>query len=180
MQFLALNSAWEIDEFNRRRSGLAPTAVARAIKSAGEQFDAAVERGDLKRDAKLLRIAVWHHAVAGPEMMTHIEFIGSLKKNGVKLCLHGDVHEMRLDLVGYKTEHEMHVVGAGSFGSPAEGRPESTPRLYNLLEIERDFSRIRVHTREQPKPNGPWEGWNKWPRTDGGDGGLPYFDIDLK
>ncbi len=179
IQFLALNSAWQIDEFNRRRSGIAPAAVAHAIESADRQINAAKERGDLKRNAEVLKIAVWHHAVAGPEMMKDIDFIGNLQKNEVKLCLHGDVHEMRVDLVGYKTGHEMQIVGAGSFGSPPEGRPESTPRLYNLLEIERDFAHIRVHTRQQPKPNGAWKGWNEWPMPDGGKGRLPYLDIDL-
>jgi hypothetical protein len=117
--------------------------------------------------------------VAGPEMMPNIDFIGNLQKSGVKLCLHGDVHEMRVDLVGYKTGHEMQVVGAGSFGSPAAGRPESTPRLYNLLEIQRDHSSIRVHTRQQRKPEGAWQGWHEWPDPDGGQGNVAYFDLRL-
>jgi hypothetical protein len=36
---------------------------------------------------------------------------------------------------------------AGSFGARAVDRGESIPRLYNLLEIERDFSAIKIRTR---------------------------------
>ncbi len=56
---------------------------------------------------------------------------------------------------------------------------EGSPRLYNLLEIDREFQSIRVHTRQQPKPNGTWKGWNEWPMPDGSEGGLPYFDVEL-
>lgn len=111
--------------------------------------------------------------------MQNTDFLSQLRKAGVKLCLHGDVHEMRCDLVGYKSDKEMHIVGAGSFGSLADGRPESTPRLYNLLEIEPDFSNIRVHTREQRKAAGAWQGWHEWPDPEGGKGKVPYFDIPL-
>ena len=45
---------------------------------------------------------------------------------------------------------------------------------------KREFSTMRVYTRQQPKPNGAWKGWNEWPMPDGGEGGLPYFDIPLK
>ena len=74
----------------------------------------------------------------------------------------------------------MLVVGAGSFGSPAAGRPEMTPQLYNVLEIERDHSSIRVHTRQQPKPNGAWKCWNEWPMPGNSEAGLAYFDVPLK
>ena len=110
--------------------------------------------------------------------MRNTEFLTNLKRHGVQLCLHGDVHEMRCDLIGYKSGNEIQVVGAGSFGSPPEGRPPSTPRLYNLLEIQRDFSSVRVHTRAQPNAEGAWKGWYEW-RDPDGKGNLPYFDIEL-
>jgi NADH:ubiquinone oxidoreductase subunit C len=37
------------------------------------------------------------------------------------------------------------------------------PRLYNLLEVARDHSRVRVHTRALSKAEGAWEGWAVWP-----------------
>jgi hypothetical protein len=74
---------------------------------------------------------------------------------------------------------KLHVIGAGSFGSPAEGRPESMPRLYNLLEVQRDLSSVRVHTRQQRKPDGAWDGWYEWDNPKGGHSHVPYYDIEL-
>lgn len=86
---------------------------------------------------------------------------------------------MRRELIDYWHENRMHVLGAGSFGAKGDDLSEGSPRLYNLLEIDREFQSIRVHTRQQPKPNGTWKGWNEWPMPDGSEGGLPYFDVEL-
>jgi hypothetical protein len=180
IQFLTLNSCWQIDEFNRKRSGVHPDAVAHVIREADKQVKEAIERGDLEERAKILRVGVWHHAVAGPEMMQNTDFIGHLQNNGVKIGLHGDVHEIRREIIDYWQEKRVFIVGAGSFGSPPEGRPESTSRLYNLLEVRRDFRSVRVHTRSQLKSDSPWRGYYEWPMPDGGVGKLPYYDIDLK
>lgn len=88
--------------------------------------------------------------------------------------------EARRKLVNCWEKGGVHIVGAGTFGSPEEGRPESTPRLYNLLEIQADLKSVRVHTREQRKAEGAWQGWHEWPDPNGGDGHVPYFDIELQ
>lgn len=77
----------------------------------------------------------------------------------------------------------MEILGAGSFGSAAEGRPESTPRLYNMLEVSVDpktkrHTSIRVHTREQRKAEEAWQGYHAWENPDGR-GRVPFFDIEL-
>lgn len=177
LQFLTFNSCWQLDHFNRKRSGVHLEAVAHALDEARKQEVAARAAGQLT--GPTLRIAVWHHAAAGPEQMQNTDFLGHLQKGGVKIALHGDVHELRRELVGYWQTKPLHIVGAGSFAASRDDRPESTPRLYNLLEIGRDLKTARVHTRSQPKPDGPWKGWNEWPRPDGGDGGVPYYDISL-
>jgi len=178
LRFLALNSCWQIEQFHRKRSGRHVEAVANAIKQAQKQEDNARKADQLAAGKPLLRIAVWHHAVAGPEQMKDTEFLGNLQKNGVRLALHGDVHEMQRDLVGYRHEKRLHVVGSGTFGARAEDRPESAPRLYNVLEIGRDLKSARVHTRCQPKPDGPWDGWYEWPDPKGGDGRVAFYDIE--
>ena len=66
----------------------------------------------------------------------------------------------------------------------AEGRPETTPKLYNMLEVVIDPSTkrhksIRVHTRQQKKENEAWKGYHEWPNSNGDGGRFPYFDIDL-
>ncbi len=156
-----------------------PEAVANAIEQADKQVKDAIKRRDLKRKQRVLRFAVWHHALEGAEAMQDDSFVTNLQKANVKLCLHGDVHELRRKWIGYWHDKNVHIVGAGSFGSKAEGRPESTPRLYNLMDIRRDFSSIRVHTRQQKNPDGAWDGYYEWPDPDGGKGKVPYYDIDL-
>jgi hypothetical protein len=178
IQFITLNSCWEIDEFNRKRSSISPEAVAKALNQAQKQLEEAQSSGAFEFGRPLMRIATWHHSVAGPEQMKNVDFIGNLQKNGVRIALHGDVHEMRRELIGYYFQKRIHVVGAGSFGARGEDRPESTPRLYNVLEIKRDLSSARVHTRCQPKPDGAWDGYYEWPNPNG-EGRVAYYDIDL-
>ncbi|MGH8475830.1 MAG: hypothetical protein ACRER2_08695 [Methylococcales bacterium] len=62
IQFLGLNSAWEIDEYFKDRSSINPGARARALEKADQQ---AVRDGDLSADKSLLRIVVWHHPPTG-------------------------------------------------------------------------------------------------------------------
>jgi GTPase SAR1 family protein/predicted phosphodiesterase/uncharacterized Zn-finger protein len=179
LQFLTLNSCWEIDQFHRTRASIHPDALARLIAEADRQIDRAIVNTDVK-PGDYLRIGVWHHPVADAERgIRNREFLGNLQNNRVRVCLTGDVHEMRRELIDYWHDDRMHVIGAGSFGSKGQDLSEGSPRLYNLLEIERDFSRIRVHTRQQPKPNGAWKGWNEWPMPGHEEAGLSYFDIHL-
>ncbi len=176
IQFLTLNSCWQIDEFNRNRSGLHVEAVANAIKQAQKQETGARTSGELTAGKTLLRIAVWHHAVNGAEQMKDVDFLGNLQKNGVRIALHGDVHKMERGLIGYWHERRLHMIGSGSFGARATDRPESVPRLYNVLEIARDLTSIRVHTREQREPDGAWDGWYEWPNPEG-KGRIAHYDI---
>ena len=178
IQFLAFNSAWQIDQFSRKRSGLHPDAVSNAIAEADKQIADAVERRAMKRGQEVLKICVWHHSIQHRETMQSTDSVELLQAAGVRLCLHGDVHEVNRDHFRYWHKDKMDVVGAGSFGSPAEGRSESTPRLYNLLEIQPDHRSVRVHTRRRPKPEGPWDGWHEWDNPDG-KGRVPYYDIPL-
>lgn len=184
IQFLSLNSAWQIDKNGRRKSGIHEDAIVNVIDQANADHEGLVERGDLNRDQPILRIGIWHHAACGPEQMQDVDFISQLKGADVKFCLHGDVHESRVELLGYNAPGcNLQVVGAGSFGSTAEGRPESAPKLYNLLEIEvnsrtKKHESVRVHTRQQKKDKRAWEGYYEWPNQFG-TGRLPYFDFDL-
>jgi predicted MPP superfamily phosphohydrolase len=177
IQFLTLNSCWQIDEFHLKRAGIRPAAVANAIKQAQKQEEGARKTGQLAKDKPLLRIAVWHHPVSGPEQMQDTDFLGHLQNSGVKIALHGDAHQVQRDLIGRGHDKGLYVVGSGSFGAQAASRPESTPRLYNVLEIARDSMSARVHTRCQPQPDGPWEGWHGWPDPEGGKGRVAYYDI---
>jgi small GTP-binding protein len=162
LQFLALNSAWEIDEFFQHRSSINDSALANGLLKADEQIKQAKDANTLTKDASILRIAVWHHPATGNEKIVQDAFLERLRQATVQLCLHGHVHEERTDLVGYVHPRKIHIAGAGSFGAVAKDRPESTPRLYNLLEIARDHSWVKVHTRHMRKDGGAWEGWAVW------------------
>jgi 3',5'-cyclic AMP phosphodiesterase CpdA len=92
----------------------------------------------------------------------------------------GRVHEDRADLVGYlHPTSRLHVIGAGSFDAPARDRPESIPRLYNLLELDADRRSVRVHTRFLRRPGGAWEPWYAWPGTTAGER-RPFYEVDLR
>jgi hypothetical protein len=138
------------------------------------------KEGRLTADIPVLRIALWHHPVRGPEQMKDDAFLERLRQAGVRLCLHGHVHEGRDDLIGYlHPTRKIYVAGAGSFGAPVRDRPESIPRLYNVLEIAPDHSKIRVHTRCLRKETGAWEGWAVWPVPDSSHVKGTYYEIVL-
>lgn len=175
MQFLALNSAWEIDRYNPKRSSINVGALGRGLKRADEVL-AQARRDKRMADGPVLRIAVWHHAVTGADAMAETAFLTQLAKAGFALCLHGDVHEAHDD-VHRPFRERIYAVGAGALHASAGQRPESTPRLYNLIEIPRDFSRIRVNVRSQDRPGGAFEEYAKWPAP-GGTGRAGHFEIE--
>lgn len=154
VQFLSLNSSARIDEFFPERSGLLESAVANAIQEAHRQAP---------RGQRLMRIGVFHHPAAGDERMKDDGFLSLLQRAGVGVCLHGHVHEERADLFSYLDPRKIHLVGAGTFNAAAAHRPESTPRLYNLLRVAPESRRIRVHTRFARKQSGAWDEWCVWP-----------------
>jgi hypothetical protein len=81
--------------------------------------------------------------------------------------LHGDVHEERNDLLNHlDAQRSFHVVGVGSFSSADPGLPYATPRLYNLLEIDRKFDRIHVRSRAQRNIDADFEPFAIYPGGD--------------
>jgi GTPase SAR1 family protein len=165
IQFIGMNSCWELDEQFPERASVNSVALAKGLQRADQ-----VRRSRKGRHEpnEVLRIGVWHHPVTGNEKIEKDAFLEQLRQAGIRLALHGHVHEDRADVVGYlHPQSQLHVVGAGSFGARSTGRPESTPRLYNLIEVSRDLELIRVHTRCLRKEGGAWEGWAVWPGNTG-------------
>ena len=167
---------WQIDQFHRKRSGVHVEAVANAIRQAQKQEDNAGRRANWRPRSRCCGLPCGTMPFrAGADEGHGVP--GNLEKNGVRLALHGDMQEMQLEQVGYRHPKKIQVVGSGSFGAIAADRPESTPRLYNVLEIARDLKSAKVHTRCQPKPDGPWDGWHEWADPDGGKGRVAFYDI---
>jgi len=88
-------------------------------------------------ESKYWRIAVWHHAVTGPRTNE-----GPLScsiiciQNGVRVVCTAAVHEMQRELLALGVENKTPISSeAGSFGARAQDRPESAPRLYDVLEM---------------------------------------------
>nr|VFK52056.1 MAG: small GTP-binding protein domain-containing protein [Candidatus Kentron sp. TUN] len=181
VQFIALNTAWEVDRFYPKRAGIHPEALAHALRKADKQVWDAMEHRGLDKDKPRLRIAVFHHAVQGSWAMQDLAFLGNLQTAGVRLCLHGDVHEMRREcLEPWDKDRHLHVLGTGTFGSKRDTLNKGSARSYNLIEIAPDLTRARVYVREQPHWDGAWRGWNQFPDPEGGRGKVPFFDIDFK
>jgi GTPase SAR1 family protein/3',5'-cyclic AMP phosphodiesterase CpdA len=174
LQFLAMNSAWEIDEYFRERSSIFEQALSRGLALAEQQ-----RREVLGPQERVLRLAVWHHPITGNEKIQDTAFVERMLQADVRICMHGHVHEDRADLVNYlQPERKLYVVGAGSFGAPMHHRPESVPRLFNLLEVRRDLRRFRVHTRSLRKHGGAWGAWAVWPGDKPGEK-RAYYDVAL-
>ncbi|MFO0937470.1 MAG: metallophosphoesterase [Gemmataceae bacterium] len=177
VQFLAFNSAWAVDQTDRKRCGLHSGALLRGIKMA----ETLRKSKPGSRDP--LRIAVWHHAMLHVDGMKDEVPVEHLTKAGVRLVLHGDVHEANPASNQFRWPG-LAVLGAGAFGAEAHARPESIPGLYQVIELNHGdgpggFEWARVHTRARLKANGPWSGWYNWPATNG-QGKIAYFDVDLK
>ncbi len=173
IQFLALNSCWEIDEYFQNRASIHEGALARGLNKADDQSMYLMDK-----DVSVLRIAVWHHPIEISSGIENCAFTEHLKAAKFRLVLHGHVHEERTDVLYRLHRSSIHVVGTGSFGAPAAARPKFAPCLYSLLEIARDHSSVRVHTRCQNKQDGSWKPWHFWPTNDS-DTGRSYYEFRL-
>lgn len=179
LQLLGLNSAWEIDEYHQERASIHEPVLAGTLLGIDDDMEKAKEDRRLDRDASVLRLVLFHHPVTGNDKIKDDAFLERLRQAGFVLCLHGHVHEERADLVGYPHPRKLHVIGAGSFGAGAVERPESTPRLYNLLEIAPDHKTVRVHTRAMRRQTGAFEGWAVWPVGDASHTKRDFYEIRL-
>ena len=177
IQFITLNSGWQIDRSNQKRASINVIALANILDRTEKEKQDAINSEVLNKNQKFLRIAVFHHPITQLETMKNQNYIEHLRQNNVQLILHGDIHEINREIYKGWERAKVHIIGAGTFGAKVDDRPESIPRLYNLLAIKKDLSLIRVHTRQQRKIDGPWEGWYEWPAPGNSKAHLPYFDI---
>lgn len=148
--FLGLNSCWQIDHHFRDRAGIHMPALARALDRLQEgAYDG------------WLKIAVWHHPVAGKEMMND-EFMQLLAVHGFQICLHGHIHEAIEGFHKYDDRRGVRIIGAGTFGAPAREQVTGIPLQYNLLTFDPDKGEMTVQTRKKEKPNGAWSADARW------------------
>lgn len=105
-----------------------------------------------------LRIAVWHHSIHGPPLRDDYMAVGEVHQMAglqFQLGIHGHQH------VAATTTHYVHlsetqsmgVVSAGSLCAGHHELPRGVNRQYNLIVIEDDLRRARVHVREMVEGN---------------------------
>ncbi|MCP4349845.1 MAG: TIR domain-containing protein [Desulfobacterales bacterium] len=148
--FLALNSCWEIDHHFRQRVGINMEALAYAL-----------DRLQVEEYNNWLKIAVWHHPVTGMEMMND-DFVELLTVHGFRICMHGHIYEKIQDFHKYDHKHNIHIIGAGTFGTPTKEQMPGIPFQYNLLTYDPDELSITVSTRKKDKPDGAWSADARW------------------
>jgi hypothetical protein len=165
IEFLTLNTAWEIDKAFPDRATIHGEALNKALMES-------------RKHKAALRIVVWHHAVWANRQIANQEQIEHLVKAGFRLCLHGDIHEEAAQAVPFLDQgRRLQVLGAGSFGSRHEGLPDGTPRLYSLLEIDEEFTRVRVRMRSQRRADGAFDTFAVF--GDEAESRRGWFDVQL-
>lgn len=104
-----------------------------------------------------LRIAVWHHDVAGPPKRTDYmdqEIVKLMIDRGYRLGFHG--HQHKSDATPYSLntsdKQTMAVVSAGSLCAGVSDIPGGVSRQYNIVEIADDLASARIHVRESREP----------------------------
>lgn len=100
-----------------------------------------------------VRIAVWHHSLQGPPLRDDYMEVGQVHEMvGLRfqLGIHGHQHvaSANTHYVHLGESQAMAVVGAGSLCAGYKELPRGVNRQYNLIVIEDDMRRARVHARE--------------------------------
>ena len=112
----------------------------------------AIELRDANHDYDL-KIASWHHSIQGPPLRSDYMNASQVQEmigHGFQMGLHGHQH-MAGALAQYihlDEKHTMAVVSAGSLCAGSNQLPRGVNRQYNLIVVEDDFLRARVHVRE--------------------------------
>lgn len=161
--FVGLNSSWKVDNHHKKAASVNTNSLSKAI---------GIINNDIYND--WLKIAVAHHPVTGEESMND-EFMELLAVAGFRIYLHGHLHEAINNKFMYDFKHNIHIIGAGTFGSPAKEQRTGIPLQYNLLIIDTKTKEVTVETRKKEKVEGAWSADARW-----GDKNNPTPRYDFK
>jgi hypothetical protein len=100
-----------------------------------------------------LRIAVWHHSIQGPPLRDdymEVQQVREMAGLGFQLGMHGHQHEAEASTqyIYLNETQSMGIVSAGSLCAGARELPRGVNRQYNLVVIDDQLLRARVHVRE--------------------------------
>lgn len=137
---VGFSSCYNNDPLNRQGS-IHPVAIAQASDKMRR----------LAYPAPPLRIAVWHHNIEGPPMVSDFmdpDVVQNLIDSGFSLGLHG--HRHRPQVLHTRFQHgspqrRITVVGAGTL---CGGSASRFGRSYNVIEIDVSNENARLHVRE--------------------------------
>ena len=105
-----------------------------------------------------LKIAVWHHSIEGPPRRSDYldaSRVQQMVGSGFQLGLHGHQHVSATltQSVHLNESLSMAVIGAGSLCAGSRELPRGVDRQYNLIVVDDDFCKARVHVREMAGGN---------------------------
>lgn len=105
-----------------------------------------------------LKMAVWHHDLAGPPRRSDYMDSALVKlmiDKGFRLGLHGHQHKANAvpEWVYTARRTSMVVVSAGSLCAGVHDIPRGVSREYNVVEIDQSYAKARVHVREAKVSN---------------------------
>jgi len=147
---------FELDNGRVLVAGYSSCSSNDCYRHVGEIEDGVIGKSyleSLEKDATYaLKIAVWHHSVRGAPDATdymNISRVREMINQGFRLGLHGHQHssEIFTESIHTASEDFMAVVSAGSLCVGPRELPVGEPRQYNLIEIEDDCNRGKVHLR---------------------------------
>jgi predicted phosphodiesterase len=148
--FLGLNSSWNIDHYFHDRASINTAALANVLETLLDGgFD------------DWLKIAVWHHPLAGPEAMDD-QFMEQLAVHHFQICMHGHIHEAIERHHKYDDERGIQIIGAGTFGSPTRAKGPRVPLQYNVLTLDQDAGTGTVDSRKKEMLGGAWSADARW------------------
>lgn len=160
-----LNSAWEIDHLFTDRASIHEGALVRAVER-------------LAKSPSKARMAVWHHPLHSeePSRIQDSGFLQQLAGAGLRVALHGHIHQANSDTYRYLCGPQLRLCAAGTFGAPVQEWRPGYPLQYNLLR--RVAGGLWFETRCRESPTGAWRPDARWAQ-EGGPDPLPRYFVPL-
>jgi hypothetical protein len=127
------------------------TAVRSSSKTCWMAGDAARELRQ-SRYSNRIRMAVWHHNTSGPPLRT--DYLDSavlqvLIDSNFSIGFHGHQHKAQFidEKFQFGSNRKITVVSAGTLCAGPKALPPGHARAYNLVEIDSQTFKARLHTR---------------------------------
>ena len=158
--FAAFNSCCNNDPLNTRGAVHPDCVAGAASKLRAPQF------------AGRLLLAVWHHGTSGgPHQSDYLDAdtVQSLIDSGFSIGLHGHQHKSQVidERFRFGGDRKMTVICAGSLSVGPAGLPAGHSRTYNMIQIDTDNLRGRLHVRRMQNEtfDQPIWGRGQWAST---------------